>query len=738
MPRESFPPISKNEQRTDPVLDRLHAEMAELERAAEFKRLALLAKKERLEAELKKQEEDEKYYFGQKEGWQEKRSKKAKIAGVVGTAALTLSSIKMGEEELEKKKELPAKIAAAPKPSKHASKMTHGVSRHVSDALSPLGPKTLAVNPSEPSAAHEVAIPEIATPHFETQAPEGAVPRHGDTIAPVAPLRAREIPVAVSETEAPGLAAAPEPRVKDVAAIDKLDTAPLKHIETGSSLQTPLEKVSVPAFESSRAQDSVSQIRPAGLKQFEAKAAGSGKLSERKIPKLPPVVADTASASRTSQYSAFPAGTVLPKEGESVDTAEFDFDEIGNPAAPAPKAPSKEKKEETLPSGKKSKIQVSNFDDKGRPEIPVVPVTRRDSVFYTHSLEIGDTSGRPKVEVTIEPGAEKFLRPQADSVEKILLPDGTYMAKMRLANEGFKLGEHQEITIPDLKKVKIAGGFTVPEILKYRIGDTAWKKLEEYGLLAQYKYLQHVESKENTGPWTMAVKAKGAYMIFDADNELKAEIPFLFGASKGDSLNTYTTSKNKEGKTTPAGDYILKPGATHGEFGHGTEAWAMVTVLPDGTLLNQGLALHGEIAADKKGQEKDIHSATGEDNHETIGCIRVDDEGMKIIRKYLKGRDHYLQYILSEDPSVSYDDSTGKLEKLTDKQIRQRISDGIKKFWQENPILYYLTKESVREKKDGSGEKTSTYYRDPKADQKIVYREKGREKIEIPLFIQHN
>jgi hypothetical protein len=250
-------------------------------------------------------------------------------------------------------------------------------------------------------------------------------------------------------------------------------------------------------------------------------------------------------------------------------------------------------------------------------------------------------------------------------------------------------------------------------------------------------YFAQVESKKSEGVWMIEIKSKAVLMVFDENNVLINELPSLLGTTSGEALNTYTLEHNENGKTTPAGNYLLHALDSHevGTFGHSAEnTFSMLRMNPDGTLLNQGIAFHGEISKNKESQEKTIHTDKADDNHETIGCIRVDAEAMKTVVKELHGRKTYKMYVTPDDTTFGIDPVTGEVKKMTDKEKYQIFHDGVIKFWNENPVIYYVSKIELEEAANGQGKYTVESRRDPSAPQKIKPIKVPDTDIKVPAF----
>ena len=775
MPRESFPTSRKiNEQRTDPGLDRIHAERAEFERKVEFERLALLAKIERLKAERVPLAEKHKSLFGKEKGWQEQRARKGKVATIATTVALTAAAIRLGQDE-KKEKILAPKTAALSKPSKHSHKQSKNPTQVVfkkgihapEDSTAAVSFTKDTIERMATSHVGEFPVTQPAPGTLDTfKAPDFTIemPREAEDIARAETSKVDTFAIgeAVSrKLDTFAVPALPEihidERFENATKIDKAATMPVKPFDTKHGEFVTPHEISVPAFELPHTPEDISYVRPIGVKKFDESHGEMPHFSKRNVPELPPIVMDSivapvAPAPVMHAPAKLPEGWVGPKPGDTIDsTTIFNFDDIDSEATPKPKAKEKKAPAETPAAAPKhSGIQVINDIDhpnevfapkKVSPRAEDVfsskPSTRMDSLYQSRAKAIGDTSEAAPYDVTIQPGMEKFLHATGDTLRIDTLPNGAAVAET-FNGKGFKLGEHKTEYLRDMEKRVIAGGFTVPEILKYRIDDNAWEKLQSHGLRAQRHYLDRVESKENIGPWLMPDKANGAMLVFNEDNTLLAEVPFLFGKSKGEGLNTFTTENDPNGKTTPAKEYYLvKVDAKTKKtlsFGHAAEKylWEMIAVMPDGTLVNQGLALHGEISKDIEGQEKDIHSTDGSLHEKTIGCMRVDAKALEEIFTH----NRYVADVLPEDPTLSYDPKTGKLERLSDKEIRKMMNDGIERFWNENLVLYNLETEEVKKGKNGVAEHVSTYHRDKHADEKIVAIKKDISKVKVPRFMK--
>ncbi len=503
----------------------------------------------------------------------------------------------------------------------------------------------------------------------------------------------------------------------------------------------------------------LSQPRP-----FASKPVMQSHFDQAALPDVPSFNDTAATEARADEEYPMPAGAVPAQPNEIRDDRVFDVSEIardprGDTSESKPEQKHEQKKTEPTPErknsgeqGGKHGIKVS-YDEDSDPEIvrmeaakasPAVRSelnTRLDSVYDAHVRQLGDTSTERRYDVSIEPGMEKFLRENGDTIKIDTLPNGVAVAET-FNGHGFTLGKDKQELMRDLEKHEIAGGYTVPEILEKRMDMAAWEKLQGYGFAEQRVYIDKVASKENIGPWMIASKARGTLIVFEEDNTIKAEIPFLFGATRGDGFNTYTSEQNLEGRTTPTGKYyLIKVDAQmrkslKGQFGHDAEkdVWLMVMALPDGTLSNEGIALHGEISKDVEGQEKDVHSKDGRLHEETIGCERVDLAALGMLSEHAR----YVQFVLSEDPSLSYNVAANVFEKLTDEQIRQKIGERIIKFWNENLVLYNLETEEVKKGKNGVAEQVSSYYRDRNADRKIrdIDKKGDVKKVKAPRFIK--
>ena len=738
--------FKRNENKnTGPTLDELLEKKRLAEQTFEFEMQALATKLARLEEDQVKLEATHKHFFAKEKGWQEKRLKQVKMAeGAVVGGMLTLAAFSGDTQKKLKKagKQPEAKVASVPE-----KKHTHG---HKSGHS---GKKTVTL---AEALADSSAAPVVPLRHDSVS----AVPNPDFVLFP----------------SGPG-----EPSTLDT--IDTHGFAGLNVAPNG----TPEVLTNAPKSLTSEHIDALAVSAP---QQFEVNPQIVEHFDERELPTLPPfsdtlttpeavMVTDTASPAvsleprrEDSVVVNYPESTA-PIEPDAIpDHRTFDMSEIMSdtgtivrPLAPAQNfAPQVEDtteekiqikaKKQKLEPEKPSKhgIKVS-YEKGGNPDsvlrTPVVETsavhselgTRLDSVYTEHSKELGDTSTNSEYEVTIQPGMEKFLRANGDTVRIDTLPSGETVVRT-FNGHGFVLGKNKKEYMRDLEKRKIAGDFTVPEILKYRIDTAAWEKLQDYGMPEQRVYIDKVASKENIGPWMIASKARGTLLVFNEDNTIKAEIPFLFGATRGDGFNTYTSDHNAEGRTTPSGKWVLIKAdektkkSLVGQFGHDAEKniWQMAMLMPDGTIVNEGIALHGEISKDVEGQEKDVHSKDGRLHEETIGCERVDDAALAVLAEYPR----YVQYVLSEDPELSYDIADGQFHKLTKEQVRKKISDRILKFWNDNPVLYTMKTEVVQNGKNNVAEQVSTYYRDENADQKIqpVDKKNDMKKVKVPRFIK--
>ncbi len=325
--------------------------------------------------------------------------------------------------------------------------------------------------------------------------------------------------------------------------------------------------------------------------------------------------------------------------------------------------------------------------------------------------------------------------------------EATYKMVPMYDSHGRKIGEREVIATPfhkgfgtletdvykgpDSKHVQIEGGFVVPGVLDALIDRPTWHALQQYGLESQWRYMNRVETKEDIGPWFMWVQEKGVILTFTHDNKLKGEHPILGGKSGGDELNTYTTEHVAGGMTTPAGEYLIKKATTadleklKGQFGHGyhKDLWIMLIKGKDGRWLNQGIAIHGELAKNLAEQEENIHSADASKHGSTIGCGRLTESGIAGFKALFKsenegGQTGYFGSVLSRQRGhIRLPDGTMAVR--SDDAFRKMIRAGVDRFTQQNPVDFQLIKEEIVEQSRQEREKHESYVRDPKAEDKI-------------------
>ncbi len=360
-----------------------------------------------------------------------------------------------------------------------------------------------------------------------------------------------------------------------------------------------------------------------------------------------------------------------------------------------------------------------------------------------------DTVIKP-VKVIMNPGAEGMFNEQPDTVMETDNTGQTHRIEGIGPREKMKPMSTDPIESLDNKKVRMEGGDSLWSILAYHVDENAWHTIavKYHDQEAKRTYLKQVEQNENIGPWGIGLKSKGVTLLFDENNRLVTEIPFGFGKSSGDSLNTYTTTGNREGMTTPAGVYFLqyadsKTKKELPDFGHSKEKdlWLMGKMNPDGTVINQGIAFHGETNNDIEDQEAGIHSKDADAHHLSIGCIRVDKEALAWVKKTLQGRSVYKFYILSEDGAMSLDPETGKLGKVTEKERERIIKQGVDKYRLDHKInLIAITDEREVTKDEKTGvpiaNQIITRIPDPGAPARIIPEQKNIQ-IKVPRFIKN-
>jgi hypothetical protein len=766
MPNESFPQQSKAERRTDPSLDEIHAMKARLEAEARFVDEALKNKLARQNADIARLENDKVYYFGIESGSWKEDLHKTKAAEVAGAAAITLAALAMsGNEQAGKKAKQPeGKHAAAPKPSKHAPKIVTNplqsrkhAGGKIKETVAQIPLAARGFNASHAPLSVDTNIREVP------ELPE--VSREQETIArpEIMDMRLADIPAPSNQqfdsVPVPGLSFE-----NSTPAVDNVAVAPVPQLDhlvqpnfkpNQPILETPTGTLPVPEISIVHEPEDVARLTRGEYRTIPVRTPDTLAHKTREVPPITLVPGDTtleATPVPVVPPAPMPRRTPLPGSvpyrpaTEIYDTTVFDFSKPSTSApikpvydiAPAPKPKAVENK-----TGK-GKIQVSLSEDPNAAGIPGVvytpPAARTpegridDSVFHQEHVAL-DTAGKPKFKTEISEEVKGELGAREDTYIRVPYEDGGYTTSHVRERDSIKLGEMKEYQKKDDRIVKLLGKFTGPEVLKFRLDDTALEKLQSYDLGVQKAYFDQVEKKEDIGPWLLSVKSKGTILIFDKYNRLIREAPDLFGKGKGDGLNTYTTEGDTSGKTTPVGTYFLKKNLSTGELGHTKNVWSMVLQLPDGTFLNQGLALHGEIHKDVTAQEKKIHSLHAEDNHETDGCQRVSEETMKAIDATLVGQEYYINYIFPEDTTVTYNILTRKIEKFDKKELTNQIVEGIHKFRDTHLVTYYPLEEVVDMTKAGQRAHEKDYRRDPKLKDKMLMPDtKPIKKIKLPRF----
>lgn len=841
MPHETFKG-AQQEHAEDPALEELYAELTRLESQTRFQEEALLARRERQAREKEHFDKSWYYHYGQKDGTWKKAVYEVKGREAAGAAVIAAGVAMLAGKETKKeaKKERVEKVASAPKPEKHVSKLVSPTAPELRGGIRPVAPEhagSHADKAAKSSKAPEASLPKErigkvpvlpekklpvsveALTHTSVELPESprfahepetverlpieksslsagvdkvevspvAVPgveqkvlHESDTIAPLSWTRSSTLSVS-PEDVALSAKAVPEIHFENTTRAEKETIKPLEAAgkkKFSIKLDTvQAGAVEVPGVEFQREKDSVEKVPTAGAKQFETGVSGETH-AVREVPKVP--FSEGASAPVAQNKAEYPEGTLPPLPTEvRDDTTVFDFGEIGKPApVTAPKkvdAPKLEKPAKKTEEAKgRGKMTVSLEDRFGKPIDPENPnkgeivytpppaakekavlaaipafapaeEVRMDSVYYRPLKEAERDTALPKTIINIPADlAERHLKNRGDTtvIERVPLGDGTFLSRMYSGKAIDTAGiENMQWRAPDNVFKKVPGGFTVPSILEHRLDDTVLRKLETYGdLNATRTYFKQVEKNEDIGPWAIAVKSKGVLMIFDADNKLSAEFPFLSGENPGDSLNTYTTGGDPNGKTTPAGNYLLyapkgKEKKEFNQLGHDKEKnpYILLLQITGGTLLNLGLALHGEVGVDKAVQEKNIHSAKTEDNDKTAGCIRVDQQAH--LEKYLKGNAYYVLYVTPRDTKLDFNPETGELGKeTTEKEKDQAIRSDIRKYTDENKVAYYVSAIELTEDSVGKGSFAYTTQRDPKAPQKIPVSKAALKPIKVPRF----
>ncbi|MFA5999824.1 MAG: L,D-transpeptidase [Candidatus Paceibacterota bacterium] len=182
--------------------------------------------------------------------------------------------------------------------------------------------------------------------------------------------------------------------------------------------------------------------------------------------------------------------------------------------------------------------------------------------------------------------------------------------------------------------------------------------LKQMSPSAQEIYLYSLTNVDST--YIIVDKPRASMYVIGKDKKLIASFPILLGAVKGEAPRTSDPDSDipGPGATTPAGVYTIGHDVIQSDS---VEYQGKVFSVYDENLKFQ-ISIHATYPGDLEKRTRALKTPGIEDNRVSWGCINLDRENFD---KYLKGNipEDAKLFILPDDPNMTLNPKTGKLEK---------------------------------------------------------------------------